>query len=73
MGFGGDEYVILLSEYDEPKGADLYARKLLHTLTRPCRVAGREVTLGASIGCAEFLELTLDAGLLLQRAAVAMY
>ena len=35
---GGDEFVVLLSELDDPKGAEVVARKILQSLSLPCEV-----------------------------------
>ena len=69
---GGDEFVILLSEYDDPKGAEIFARKLLSEARAPYQVGGASVCVGASIGFAEFPQLAASAERLLTRADQAM-
>ena len=70
---GGDEFVVLLSEFDDPKGAEIYARKLLSVLTRPWQAAGEELRPSASIGIAPFPEAGMTADELLRVADSAMY
>jgi diguanylate cyclase (GGDEF)-like protein len=71
--FGGDEFVILLSEYDDPKGAEIFSRKLLSEARAPYEVGGVRVCVGLSIGFAEFPQLADSAERLLTRADEAMY
>ncbi len=70
---GGDEFVILLSEFEDPKGGELFGRKLLANLCAPCRVAGEELEPSASVGVAEFPDASARAEELLSLADAAMY
>jgi diguanylate cyclase (GGDEF)-like protein len=70
---GGDEFVVLLSEYDDPKGAQIFARKLLAALRMPCRVGDKMISPSASIGIAEFPAVATTAEALLACADEAMY
>jgi diguanylate cyclase (GGDEF)-like protein len=71
--FGGDEFVVLLSEYDDPKGAEVFSRKVLSALRVPIRVRGEMLESSASVGFAEFPLVSRDADALLARADEAMY
>ena len=69
--FGGDEFALLLEYVTERDVVDL-ARRLLDGVARPVVIAGRDVSLGASIG------IVLDSGSgqseeLVRDADVAMY
>jgi diguanylate cyclase (GGDEF)-like protein/PAS domain S-box-containing protein len=49
---GGDEFVVLLDEVREVRGAILAAERLLHAVNAPFHVGGQEVFLATSIGIA---------------------
>ena len=68
---GGDEFAVLLENVDDVEGA---ARALLGTLREPFTVAGRSLTIGASVGFVDAGEhdgTTAEA--LVRRADAAMY
>ena len=71
--FGGDEFVVLLSEARSADAAAVVARRLLDVLSNPYYVAQREVNSSASIGIAIADETVVDAGDLLRNADMAMY
>ena len=71
--FGGDEFVVLLSEARSAEAAAVVARRLLDVLSKPYYVAQREVNSSASIGIAIADESTTEAGDLLRNADMAMY
>ncbi|HAO25390.1 MULTISPECIES: EAL domain-containing protein [unclassified Methylophaga] len=49
--YGGDEFVILLSEIHSRADCDAILQKLLHAVSQPYQlVEGRQITIGASIG-----------------------
>jgi diguanylate cyclase (GGDEF)-like protein len=70
---GGDEFVILLSEFADLKGAEVLARRLSETISRPWRVAGQEIAPAASIGIVEFTSDAKGPKALLRLADDAMY
>jgi diguanylate cyclase (GGDEF)-like protein len=73
--FGGDEFVVVLSE-QRSAGGDLAARVLLRlrdAMVPPIPVDGEPCQLGASIGVATFPDDARDLQVLLQRADAAMY
>lgn len=70
---GGDEFVVLLSEFEEPKGGEIYARKLREILRVPCEIDGLAIHPSASIGVALFPQAADDAPGLLRLADQAMY
>lgn len=71
--FGGDEFVIVLTEQTDDDGiADVLAR-MASGLTHPIELAGVSYTLTPSIGYCRYPEAGSDAEVLLMRADVAMY
>ena len=70
---GGDEFLILLDEVDQPADAFKVADKLIAELVGPHRIDDREVSLTASIGISLCPDDGDDAGTLINRADAAMY
>ena len=70
---GGDEFLILLSEVDQPEDAGLIAEKIVSSVAEPHHIAGHELTLTASVGIALYPEDGQDAQSLIMRADTAMY
>jgi diguanylate cyclase (GGDEF)-like protein len=71
---GGDEFAIVQTgETDQMEGAIALARKMLSVVAQPLELAGRDLTIGASIGIAVAPMDGTDAGVLLQRADLALY
>ena len=70
---GGDEFLILLSEVDQPEDAGLIAEKIVSSVAEPHFIAGHELTLTASVGIALYPEDGQDAQSLIMRADTAMY
>ena len=70
---GGDEFTAILTG---PKAADSaaeYARELLAAVRMPCRAAGRELFVTASVGISLYPRDGIDAATLLRNADSAMY
>jgi diguanylate cyclase (GGDEF)-like protein/PAS domain S-box-containing protein len=70
---GGDEFLILLSEVDQPEDAAVIAEKIVSSIAEPHLIAGHELTLTASVGIALYPEDGQDAQSLIMRADTAMY
>ncbi len=70
--FGGDEFGLLLDGAGEDQAVEV-ARRLLSRLSEPLDVAGRQLSLGASIGVALHPRDGEDADELVRCADVAMY
>ena len=68
---GGDEFAVLLEELDEPGDAARAAQRMLEALETPFELAGREVSVSASIGIAAGDATTPET--LLRDADLAMY
>lgn len=69
---GGDEFIVLLREVDEP-GVILVAEKLLKTLATPFNLSGQEISTYASIGIALYPQHATDIDVLMKNADAAMY
>ena len=70
---GGDEFLVLLSELDEPEHARMTAEKIITAIAEPHIVAGHELQLTASVGIALYPEDGQDAQTLIACADTAMY
>ncbi len=70
---GGDEFVVVVGEFEDPKGPEVVARKLLAAIAAPCRIAGREIAPSASVGVALFEDGEATPDDVLRRADAAMY
>lgn len=70
---GGDEFLVLLSEVDEPEDAGLIAEKIVKSISEPHLIGGHELTLTASVGIALYPEDGQDPQSLVMRADTAMY
>ncbi len=66
---GGDEFAVLLTTVTEPAEPAIVAERLLEQITAPIEVAGRQLSLTASIGIA----LGSSGSELLKQADAAMY
>ena len=70
---GGDEFLVLLSEVDQPEDAGLIAEKIVSSIAEPHHHAGHELSLTVSVGIALYPEDGQDAQSLIMRADTAMY
>ena len=71
--YGGDEFVILLTEPRQTSDVTAAAECVQVSLGRPHRVAGHVVRLSASIGVSQFPRDGQEAGALIEFADKAMY
>ncbi|MDK9724940.1 MAG: diguanylate cyclase [Sterolibacteriaceae bacterium MAG5] len=71
--FGGDEFVVLLPEVDDPAHGTRVAAKIREAFLPPFDLAGRPVAMVPSIGVAHFPADGEDADGLLSHADAAMY
>jgi diguanylate cyclase (GGDEF)-like protein len=71
--FGGDEFVILVSDLSDPVAAEQAAERLFDTLQAPFAVAGHELSIGGSIGIAVYPDDGRSTSDLLKHADLAMY
>ena len=70
---GGDEFVIVISAYENTGHLIGLARRILDMIAVPFAVAGNEYYLGASIGISLFPEDGQDVATLMRNADSAMY
>lgn len=71
--WGGDEFVILLTDARSPEDAEGVARLVVATVGEPVPVEGVQVRVGTSVGVACWPEDGEDADSLLSRADAALY
>jgi diguanylate cyclase (GGDEF)-like protein/PAS domain S-box-containing protein len=70
---GGDEFVLLLGDLVDPGAAARVAEGIIADLGAPVRIAGREVSVTASVGIALFPDNAEELDELLRNADTAMY
>lgn len=71
--FGGDEFIILLTEQADGAGAAVVAQRIIDALAEPITVDGYEFIIGASIGIAIYPQHGDDTETLIRNADAAMY
>ncbi|WP_018953095.1 putative bifunctional diguanylate cyclase/phosphodiesterase [Thioalkalivibrio sulfidiphilus] len=72
--WGGDEFIVLVDEVDDPQGLSLLAEGILAELAEPYRLSnGQEVFVGGSIGISLYPEDGRSAEQLIMKADTAMY
>jgi diguanylate cyclase (GGDEF)-like protein/PAS domain S-box-containing protein len=70
---GGDEFMLISSEGDQPATATLLAQRLLKAISENFKILGHEVHIGLSIGVAVYPADGADAVALLANADAALY
>ena len=70
---GGDEFVILLPEIEQPQDATHIAQKLLDAFVVPHFVGGQELHITLSIGISIYPDDGIDLDTVMQNADTAMY
>jgi diguanylate cyclase (GGDEF)-like protein len=71
--FGGDEFALLIEELESDDDALAAAERVVRTLEQPFDLAGRSVTISASIGVSVRAATGVDVVELLRQADAAMY
>lgn len=72
--FGGDEFVVLLTDLDDARGAAVsVAQQLLAAIGLPFDIEGKAHSIGISIGIALYSGASVSASRLLSQADTAMY
>jgi diguanylate cyclase (GGDEF)-like protein/PAS domain S-box-containing protein len=71
--FGGDEFVVILSEVSHSADAAISAQKLLNALSLSYSIDAHDIHITASIGIANYPDDATDADTLLRNADIAMY
>ncbi len=70
---GGDEFVVLIDEFEHRQEASLLAARIVQALDRTDQIPNAEVQVSASVGIAVFPEHGRDVSALLKNADAAMY
>lgn len=70
---GGDEFVVLLAEIEQPHDAAQVANKLLNTLAAPHMIGGHELHVTLSIGISIYPQDGRSVDTVMQNADTAMY
>lgn len=70
---GGDEFVVLLSEIEDPNDAAKFSTKLLTRLAEPHLIEGKEISVSMSIGIGIFPTDSDNSDVLLDCADTAMF
>jgi len=70
---GGDEFVILLSEVEQPEDTAILASRMLEAVAEPHSIEGHDLHLTTSIGISIYPDDGLDAETLIKNADTAMY
>jgi diguanylate cyclase (GGDEF)-like protein len=70
---GGDEFTLLVEQFDDAQELSAIAQKLLAATARPLTVNGQEYHLSGSIGIAVYPKDGRDGASLLKNADIAMY
>jgi len=70
---GGDEFVVLLTDLNDPNMAEAFAAKIVESLGEPIPFGGRDVPVSVSVGACTSDAGGLDDEALLKRADDALY
>ncbi len=70
---GGDEFIVLLDNLEEARGASIVAQKILNALRLPLTLGGTEQHVSGSVGIALYPEDGRDAQTLMKNADTAMF
>lgn len=71
--YGGDEFVVLLSELKEPEDASKIAIKMQKAASRPRQILGSPICLQLSVGISLYPDEAEDMDTLMHQADTAMY
>lgn len=70
---GGDEFVILMEDLDDPASAELFAQRLIESMQTPVEVLGHALVVTTSVGIAIYPRDDTDISRLLAKSDTAMY
>ncbi len=70
---GGDEFVVLLSEVENPEDAAIAARRILKAVAEPQSIEQHDLHITTSIGMSVYPDDGVDAETLIKNADTAMY
>jgi diguanylate cyclase (GGDEF)-like protein/PAS domain S-box-containing protein len=70
---GGDEFAIVQCRINDPEDAILLADRIIEAVSRPFKIKGNDVKIGASVGMVLAPDQTSDADNILKMANAALY
>ncbi len=70
---GGDEFTLLLENIDSPTDIAHFAEKVIDVLSKPIQIGTHQVSIGCSIGIANYPDAGTDIHTLQKHADLAMY
>ena len=70
---GGDEFVIIVPGLIGDENIERISSKIIEEMIKPMKIQNHVISIGASLGCAEFPRHGEDAAQLMRNADVAMY
>ncbi len=71
--FGGDEFLVVLSDLYTAEGANRVATNILDAINKPVKIGNEEIQIGASIGISLYREGSIPVDDLIRQADDAMY
>nr|WP_256489232.1 EAL domain-containing protein [Pleionea sp. CnH1-48] len=69
----GDEFILLIEEYDEPEQLSIICKKILNVFNQPIHLSNQEIVVTASIGVSQYPKDADDDTTLMKYADTAMY
>ncbi|MGJ7916428.1 EAL domain-containing protein [Massilia sp. LXY-6] len=71
--FGGDEFMVLLSPFDNDEQVGMVAQRIVQAFSKPFQIGGERHAIGASVGISVFPRDGRDAATLIRHSDIAMY
>ena len=71
--YGGDEFVVLVTDLAQARDAALVSQKIASAVASPITIESRTISLSLSIGVSSYPEDGIEADTLIRRADLAMY
>jgi diguanylate cyclase (GGDEF)-like protein len=71
--FGGDEFIVLLSPFDNDEQVGMVAQRIIQAFSKPFQIDQEQHAIGASVGISVFPRDGADAATLIRHSDIAMY
>jgi diguanylate cyclase (GGDEF)-like protein len=71
--FGGDEFIVLLSPFDNDEQVGMVAQRIIQAFSKPFQIDQEQHAIGASVGISVFPRDGQDAATLIRHSDIAMY
>jgi diguanylate cyclase (GGDEF)-like protein len=71
--FGGDEFIVLLSPFDNDEQVGMVAQRIIQAFSKPFQIEQEQHAIGASVGISVFPRDGQDAATLIRHSDIAMY